>query len=99
MASANVTVSRNWSLADVELITAEDMREIGLLQREHILRRTLAGSDVSGQTFQPYSAAYAAEKGSAFVNLQVSGNMLNHLVVTEVTSGDGKATVTLGWLQ
>lgn len=99
MAHAQITVSRNWSLDDLELVTVEDMREIGLLQRERMVRRTLAGQDVNGQPFKPYSEAYAAQKGSTFVNLQVSGNMLNHLQVIEATKGDGTVSVKLGWLQ
>jgi hypothetical protein len=96
---ATVTLSRDWSLEDLELITADDMREIGLLQRERMVRRTMGGVDMHGAAFRPYSPAYAAMKGSTFVNLQVSGNMLNHLQITETQAGDGKAIVRLGWLQ
>jgi hypothetical protein len=96
---ATVTLSRNWSLEDLELITADDMREIGLLQRERMVRRTMGGVDMHGAAFHPYSPAYAAQKGSSFVNLQVSGNMLNHLQITETQVEDGKAIVRLGWLQ
>lgn len=84
-------------LADVPLSTEPLMRDVGLLARERILRRTLAGIDQNGATFQPYSAAYALRKalelGSAGVNLQVSGAMLNALTITEVTP----TTVTLGF--
>jgi hypothetical protein len=97
---ATVTLSRDWSLEDVQLVTADDMREIGLLQRETMVTRTMGGRDLNGNAFQPYSAAYAAAKGSTFVNLQVSGNMLNHLQILEASEdGNGKASVRLGWLQ
>jgi hypothetical protein len=103
MANATISISRNWSLDDLELITAEDMREIGLLQREAIYRRTIAGIDANGRAFAPYSLPYEAEKRDALgsatpVNLQVSGNMLNHMQVVEVGDGE-KPFVKLGWLQ
>lgn len=84
-------------LADVPLSTEPLMRDVGLLARERILRRTLAGIDQNGAAFSPYSAAYALRKalelGSAGVNLQVSGAMLNALTITEVTP----TSVTLGF--
>lgn len=98
--SATVTVERNFkSLVDLELVTTEDMRELGLLARERILERTAQGVDANGVPFAPYSAGYAKQKaaalGSGPVNLQVSGNMLNHLTITDVTD----ESVTLGWAQ
>jgi hypothetical protein len=99
MAHATITVSRNWSLDDLSLVTADDMREIGLLQREAIYRRTIAGQDVKGQAFAPYSHAYAVQKGSTHVDLTVSGNMLNQLQVIEVGEDGDKPFVKLGWLQ
>jgi hypothetical protein len=95
-----VSVKRNFkSLADLALVTAEDMREIGLLQRERIIRRTLSGVDASGAAFAPYSEAYADLKrrvlGTSKVNLQVSGNMLNQMQIVDVDDD----SVTLGWLQ
>lgn len=84
-------------LGDLPLTNEQLMREIGLLARERIVRRTLAGLDQDEARFAPYSAAYAAQKaaelGLGGVNLQVSGAMLNAIVITEVTS----ATVTLGF--
>jgi CTP:molybdopterin cytidylyltransferase MocA len=94
--SASVKVTRNFApLGDLPLTTVADMREVGLLARERIVRRTLRGIDAHGAPFQPYSAAYAAIKGSTHVDLQVSGNMLNHLTITHVDEN----SVTLGWLQ
>lgn len=84
-------------LADLPLTNEQLMREIGLLVRERIVRRTLAGLDQDEAAFAPYSAAYALRKatelGAAGVNLQVSGAMLNAIAITDVTS----ATVTLGF--
>jgi len=100
MANAKVTVERSFkALTDLELVTADDMRELGLLARERIVRRTLSGQDADGNPFAPYSAGYAEAKGAALgssaVNLQVSGNMLNDLQIVEVTEN----SVSLGWLK
>jgi hypothetical protein len=99
---AKVTVHRSFgSLADLQLVTAEDMRQIGLLAREQILRRTLQGLDADGAPFAPYSDGYAEAKrkalGTSAVNLQVSGGMLNDLTVVDVQATPEKASVTLGW--
>jgi hypothetical protein len=99
--ATTINVSRNFgSLEEFITVAAEDMREIGLMTRERIVRRTLRGIDARGVPFAPYSPDYFATKakelGSAWpVNLQVSGNMLNHLQVVEVAEN----RVTLGWLQ
>jgi len=101
--SAQVTITKNFgSLADLELVTAEDMRQIGLLAREQIVRRTMGGHDATGTPFQPYSPEYAKQKakalgGAGTVNLQVSGGMLNDLTIVAVDVKDDKASVTLGW--
>jgi hypothetical protein len=99
---AKVTITRSFgSLDDLQLVTADDMREIGLLAREQILRRTLSGVDVNGQPFQPYSKGYAEAKqkalGTSAVNLQVSGGMLNDITVSDAQADGEKASVTLGW--
>lgn len=94
-----VTVSRNFGpLAELPLTNKELMREIGLLAREAIVRRTLSGTDADGVPFAPYSSGYAAQKaaelGSASpVNLQVSGRMLQGIAVLEATD----TKVTLGF--
>lgn len=100
--AATVTITRSFgSLDDLQLVTADDMREIGLFAREQILRRTLRGQDVEGQAFEPYSPGYADAKrqalGTSAVNLQVSGGMLNDLTVVDATADGDKASVTLGW--
>lgn len=99
---AQVKVTRAFgSLEHLELITADDMREIGLLAREQIVRRTMSGVDVDGSAFEPYSPGYATAKakalGTTAVNLQVSGGMLNDIGIVDVQVGPEKASVTLGW--
>jgi hypothetical protein len=82
-------------LASVKLATQALMREVGLLARERIIRRTIAGRDQHDDSFQPYSASYAAVKakelGAAGVNLQVSGQMLNAIVITKLTDNSGSS--------
>jgi hypothetical protein len=95
--SATVTVSRNFeSLADLDLTTAEDMREIGLLMRERIVRRTQEGQGPEGP-FAPLSDGYAKRKqaalGTSRPDLTVSGNMLNDITIVAVDDD----SVTLGW--
>lgn len=96
----SVQVTRNFPALDaLDLVSAEDMREIGLLVRERIYARTVSGVDADGQAFQPYSPEYAKRKGgllgAGVVNLQVSGNMLNHMQIVELEAD----SVTLGWNQ
>jgi hypothetical protein len=96
MASAKISITRNFSaLQNLQLVGKEDMRELGLLARERIIRRTIRGESASGGAFHPYSPAYAKAKGSSRVDLQVSGNMLNQMGIVDVTEN----TVTLGWTQ
>jgi hypothetical protein len=97
---ATVRIERSFgTLDELVLTTAEDMRELGLAVREQIVRETIAGIDADGQAFEPYSPAYAKQKGDALgssgVNLQVSGNMLNQLQIVAVEED----SVTLGWEQ
>lgn len=105
MATFTVSVTRDFgNLADLQLVTAEDMRQVGLLIRERIVRRTLSGLNAAGQAFTPYSPGYAEAKGKALgaaaganVNLQVSGNMLNQITIIETRADRDEASVTLGW--
>lgn len=92
-----VTVLKSFDLRDLQFSNQAMMREIGLLARELIVRRTIAGQGVDGP-FPGYSAKYAERKakelGSAEpVNLTVSGGMLRNLTIIEVTD----KSVTLGW--
>lgn len=102
MANAAITLSRSFgSLEHLQLVSEEDMREIGLLAREAIVRRTMSGTDVHGAAFKPYSDGYAETKrqalGTDAVNLQVSGGMLNDLTVVDAKADEDTASVTLGW--
>lgn len=98
---ARVTVTRDFDLANLELVTEADMREVGLLAREQIVRRTLRGLAADGSPFAPYSRGYAKAKaralGTSAVNLQVSGAMLNDLTIVDVKVTPEKAVVSLGW--
>jgi hypothetical protein len=96
--SATIQVKRNFpSLTALELVTAADMREIGLLARERIIRRTRQGIGPDGQAFAALSPGYAAikqrELGTSSPDLTVSGRMLNDITITDVTD----TSVTLGW--
>lgn len=84
-------------LSDLKLSSRELMKEVGLLARERVVRRTVSGIDEHDHAFRPYSAAYAVRKakevGGGPVNLQLSGGMLNAIVITELTD----TSVTLGF--
>lgn len=93
-------IVRGRPLAETPLTSRELMREVGLLARERIYRRTVSGRDQFDAAFAGYSAGYEERKrqelGSANpVNLQVSGDMLNAMTITEVTEN----TVTLGFVR
>ncbi|HVL66539.1 MAG TPA: hypothetical protein VM364_04670 [Vicinamibacterales bacterium] len=96
-----IKTTRTFSFDKIELVTREDMREIGLLARERIVRRTRQAQGPNGP-FRPLSARYAEQKhkalgGAAQPDLTVSGNMLNDLDVVDVSVTDQEAHVRLGW--
>lgn len=85
-------------LADLPLTDRALMREVGLIARERVIRRTLSGHDQNDSAFHQYSPGYATQKsktlgGSGAVNLQASGAMLNAIQITDVTED----SVTLGF--
>jgi hypothetical protein len=89
-----ITVTRTGpDFADQVLSDKELMRQIGLLARERILRRTAQGIDMTGAPFRPYSVAYLAQKLNPRVNLQVSGAMLQAIGILDVT----ETSVTIGY--
>lgn len=93
-----VTVTTNFPVGQRQFTDVAIMREVGLLVRETIRRRTARGIAATGAPFQPYSAAYSKQKAmglgkAAPVDLTVSGGMLNALQIVEVT----KTSVTLGF--
>lgn len=93
-----VRITSNFAPGSLRFTDAQVMREIGLLARETILRRTARGISAEGAPFQPYSPRYAKQKraavgGGGTVNLSLSGGMLNALQIVDVTD----RTVTLGF--
>jgi len=85
-----VPVTRNFGPLDqIKLTDKALMREVGLLVRERIVRRTRAGRSTDGAPFTPYSRGYALKKqaelgGSTNPNLTVSGAMLNDITILRV---------------
>lgn len=82
-------VIRNFGPLDqIPLTNRQLMREVGLLARERIVRRTRQGIGTEGRAFEPYSEAYRLQKsqelGTTPVNLTVSGAMLNDITITKV---------------
>jgi phage gpG-like protein len=53
--------------------------KIGGIAVDLVQKRTASGRDIKDQSFKPYSKAYAEKKGSHFVNLTVSGKMLDSI--------------------
>lgn len=84
-------------LPTTDLLTVEDMRQVGEMARLAIVTRTRSGRDVDGLPFAPYSARYAKQRTAAGLStrpdLTVSGGMLNDLRVISATH----RTVTLGY--
>ncbi len=93
-----IVTTKGRPLSDLKLSSVDLMREVGLMARERILRRTASGLDEDDIPFRPYSLGYSKlkgeELGSARVNLQVSNGMLGAIQITEVTD----KTVTLGFV-
>jgi len=87
--SARLTKNFGRLADEVDFSSAELMRELGLLARERIIRRTLSGKDEDDRSFQSYSPGYARRKsqelgGGTGVNLQVSGEMLRGITITRL---------------
>lgn len=86
-----VVVKRSWrtDLARTPIIDRSVMEMVGREIREQIYRRTLAGKDAEGRSFDAYSDGYAKAKSEAMgttrVDLSVSGEMLGAMQVVEVT--------------
>lgn len=85
-----MSVARNFGPLDkITLTDRALMREVGLMLRERIVRRTRQGIGTDGKAFQPYSESYAQQKGKELgttrPNLTVSGSMLNDIVITVVS--------------
>jgi len=95
----SVKVNKNFGrLEDIPLSNRELIRELLLLARERVIRRTLAGQSSEGVAFVPYSPGYLKAKRKALgtsgrPNLQASGRMLNEITIVELTDTRG----TLGF--
>jgi hypothetical protein len=95
---ASVTVRRyQLDLRPSVLPTAEDMKAIGLLAIQRIWTRTKQGRDVDGRPFAPYADGYEKQRTDAGrpsrPDLQVSGEMLRAMTVTDITP----QSVTIGF--
>jgi hypothetical protein len=93
-----MSVTRNFGPLDqIPLTTKAIMRDVGLMARERVVRRTREGKTTSGGQMQPYSPGYAKRKakelGSQRPNLTVSGAMLNDITLQDVQDDE----VTLGF--
>lgn len=93
-----MSVTRNFGPLDqIPLTTKAIMREVGLLARERVVRRTRQGQTTDGGQMQPYSAGYAKRKakelGTSMPNLTVSGAMLNDIILTDIQDDE----VSLGF--
>jgi hypothetical protein len=88
-----MSVTRNFGPLDqIPLTNREVMKEVGLLVRERVVRRTRAGTSTDGAPFAAYSPGYAkrkgAELGTTTPNLTVSGAMLNDIVLTKIADDE-----------
>lgn len=82
-------VTRNFGPLDqIKLTDKGIMREVGLLARERVVRRTRDGKGTENAALKPYSASYAERKrkelGTDKPNLTVSGAMLNDIILTRI---------------
>ncbi len=72
------------------------MRDVGLLARERVVRRTRQGQTTDGAAMVPYSAGYAARKGKELgttaPNLTVSGAMLNDIILDNIQDDEVSLT-------
>jgi hypothetical protein len=92
-----VTIRRNFPpLTQTKLLTESDWEAVGQMVRQNILQRTEQGIDADGTPFQPYSAAYALQKGRELlgaeasmsnVDLTVSGEMLRAIGIEATEKG------------
>ena len=84
----SVTVSRNVeSLFRLKFSDRRLIREILLLLRERIIRRTLSGRDEDEAGFAPYSPRY--KKAGQRVTLQDTGEMLQGITPVSVGTKQG----------
>lgn len=91
------TTGRAGKWAQIKLVDAKLMTEVGDLALSLIRRHTAAGKDMHGAPFAPLSPGYATQKqqelGNSRADLTVSGRMLNEMGRIKVTD----KTVTIGF--
>lgn len=90
-----IRVSRNFGpLADLPLSSKAVIRDLLLLARERVIRRTLAGQSSESGAFAPYSPGYRRAKqaalGTSTPNLQASGAMLNDITISVLSDTKGE---------
>lgn len=99
-----ITTRQNFGAFPKQLLTRDTMREMGLLARETILRRTASGKDKDGRPFAPYSASYSKQKAEALgtggtPDLTVSGRMLGDFAILDYgVTESGKGFVRMGFI-
>jgi len=90
-----MTVTRNFGPLDqIKLTDKALMREVGLMVRERIVRRTRAGTGTDGQPFAPYSARYAAMKSGALYDSSARGGAKAAFQAIRA-SGGGRVNLTV----
>jgi hypothetical protein len=90
-----MSVTRNFGPLDqIPLTTKAIMREVGLMARERVVRRTRAGHGTNNAPFPPYSAAYAAKKAGALYDASAKGGARQTFQAIR-GSGGGKVNLTV----
>lgn len=92
----SIRVRRNFPRLD-KLVAPDRgiIRDLLLLTRERIIRRTLSGRDESGNSFRPYAASTKRQrarrgKSTSTVNLQDTNTMLGGIAILQVTARRGR---------
>jgi len=88
-------VTRNFGPLDqIKLTDKTLMREVGLMTRERIVRRTRDGKSTDGTPFAPYSAGYAAQKSGALYDSSAKGGARQTFNAIRA-SGGGRVNLTV----
>jgi hypothetical protein len=89
-----VSVTRNFGpLDEIPLTTKTIMREVGLMVRERIVRRTRTGQGTDAP-LAPYSTGYAAKKSGALYDSSARGGARATFNAIRASSG-GKVNLTV----
>ena len=92
-----MSVTRNFGPLDqIPLTTKAIMRDVGLMARERVVRRTREGKTTDNAPMAPYSPGYAKRKGkelgTSAPNLTVSGAMLNDIILDNIQDDEVSLT-------